>query len=729
MNVTSIRAENYRSYDRIDFDLPAGCVAIGGPNGSGKSSLIETIPIALYGPPPGFRSLADFLKDDAEGDLLIEIVVEHNGETYRIRRGFSPRGRGRTTLDFEIASRDLDTDGTLAWGPLTQGTAKETQATIETTFGLSRQTFCASAYLSQGDSGAFTEADPAVRKAILSEVLALDVYQRLQDLARADRTTAERELAALEGETRLLRETAETKPQAEVAAAHAGGDEHAANVDLAQREKDLEEVAEQARTAETTVAARVAAAANVAAARAEHARLQQIKTDADKAVQDKATAADEIGALATVDQVVELEQELQQLRDLQAAETIALSEHDAQVRERDLKIAQRDAITAQAEDLRQKAAALCDTADRLEASGPGESTCDHCGQTLGVEALAASLLKIRGEADELVAAAIERSEQAHDVTIGDVGNPPVRDAALAASLAATDSHLAFARLQQEQRARLQERVRGLDEKIAAAAADGFAEKLLLASEAAASAEADLASLPPAGDLDELQGHVLTAKALVDASRTKLQAARDRKTLADAHLRRVVEAVEKLAETAARRETLHGEVDVAADLERAFGRDGIPALIVESQAIPQIEIDANRILSELGTAYRVELRTQRALKSGDGLRDTLDVVVIADGGERPYETFSGGERTRINLALRIALARLLANRRGAESRLLAIDEPDGLDADGFARLADVLRAAGDTFDRVFVISHHPDLAGAFDSTLAVVKEDGRSRVAA
>jgi DNA repair exonuclease SbcCD ATPase subunit len=131
----------------------------------------------------------------------------------------------------------------------------------------------------------------------------------------------------------------------------------------------------------------------------------------------------------------------------------------------------------------------------------------------------------------------------------------------------------------------------------------------------------------------------------------------------------------------------------------------PALIVENAAIPQIETEANRILDELGTSYRVELRTQRALKTSETLRETLDILIHADAGERPYETFSGGERTRLNLALRIALARLLAHRRGAESRLLVIDEPEYLDEAGVARLAEVLRGLAGDFDR------SPDLARA------------------
>jgi exonuclease SbcC len=125
---------------------------------------------------------------------------------------------------------------------------------------------------------------------------------------------------------------------------------------------------------------------------------------------------------------------------------------------------------------------------------------------------------------------------------------------------------------------------------------------------------------------------------------------------------------------------------------------------------------------------VELRTQRELKSGDGLREALDIVVVSEGGAvRPYETFSGGERTRINLALRIGLARLLSHRRGADSRVLVIDEPEFLDEPGTQALADVLRGLSE-FDRIYLVSHVPTLRDAFDTAIVVTKENGRSEIA-
>jgi len=235
-----------------------------------------------------------------------------------------------------------------------------------------------------------------------------------------------------------------------------------------------------------------------------------------------------------------------------------------------------------------------------------------------------------------------------------------------------------------------------------------------------------------GVVDEtaLQAHVSRWRIAIHEARGLIETRQADLVRAQTELERIVLAETKLAESRTMIASLNQRVDVLKLAAKAYGRDGIPALIVESAAIPQLELEANRILGELGGATagcRVELRTQRALKSSDALKESLDIVIVTPTGERAYETFSGGERTRLNLALRIALARLLAHRRGAESRLLAIDEPDGLDQAGMQALATVLQGVGGDFERILLVSHHPELATAFDQTIVVVKDGERSRV--
>jgi exonuclease SbcC len=100
MRPISLHLENVRTFDALDFDFPDGCCAIVGPNGSGKSTMVSALDIALFGAEG--RSLADWLsKEKPDATMKIELVFEHDGSTYRIRRTYDGRGRGKSTLDFE----------------------------------------------------------------------------------------------------------------------------------------------------------------------------------------------------------------------------------------------------------------------------------------------------------------------------------------------------------------------------------------------------------------------------------------------------------------------------------------------------------------------------------------------------------------------------------------------------------------------------------------------------
>jgi DNA repair protein SbcC/Rad50 len=186
------------------------------------------------------------------------------------------------------------------------------------------------------------------------------------------------------------------------------------------------------------------------------------------------------------------------------------------------------------------------------------------------------------------------------------------------------------------------------------------------------------------------------------------------------------AIDAADEARARLEVVRGELAEAARrreplevLARATGRDGVPLRVIDAVALPRVSEVANGVLEGLGGGFRVELRSTRATQRGE-LRDALDVVVHADGGEAAYEELSGGERTRVDLALRLGLASLLASRRGSEVSVLVVDEPEFLDAAGLERLAGALAGGvGGAYRRVLVVSHVAGLADAFDHTVRIV----------
>ena len=163
-----------------------------------------------------------------------------------------------------------------------------------------------------------------------------------------------------------------------------------------------------------------------------------------------------------------------------------------------------------------------------------------------------------------------------------------------------------------------------------------------------------------------------------------------------------------------------EENIYKELAEAFSKKGIQALLIE-QALPEIEIEANRLLAKM-TDNRMSLRleTQRETKKGDTI-ETLDIKIADELGTRNYEMYGGGEAFRIDLALRIALSRLLIKRAGASLPILIIDEGFGTqDSSGRERLVDAISSIQDDFEKIIVITHLEELKDKFPVLINVTK---------
>ena len=155
---------------------------------------------------------------------------------------------------------------------------------------------------------------------------------------------------------------------------------------------------------------------------------------------------------------------------------------------------------------------------------------------------------------------------------------------------------------------------------------------------------------------------------------------------------------------------------------AFGRGGIQALLIEA-ALPELEAQANDLLARL-TDHRMtlSLETQRQNRRGD-VSETLEIRIADELGTRSYELFSGGEAFRIDFALRVALAKLLASRAGAPLRTLFIDEGFGTqDPSGRERLVEAIQIIQDEFDLILVVTHIEEMKEAFPVRIDVSKDD-------
>lgn len=165
------------------------------------------------------------------------------------------------------------------------------------------------------------------------------------------------------------------------------------------------------------------------------------------------------------------------------------------------------------------------------------------------------------------------------------------------------------------------------------------------------------------------------------------------------------------------------------LEEACGRKGVQAMLIEA-ALPEIEGYANDLLDRLtGGEMRVAIDTQKAAKSKqDSTIDTLDIKISDGSGGKPYENYSGGEKFRINFAVRLALSQVLAHRAGARLQTLVIDEGFGSqDPEGRQRLVEAINAIQDKFACILVITHIDELRDKFPVRIEVEKTAVGSRL--
>jgi DNA repair exonuclease SbcCD ATPase subunit len=174
-----------------------------------------------------------------------------------------------------------------------------------------------------------------------------------------------------------------------------------------------------------------------------------------------------------------------------------------------------------------------------------------------------------------------------------------------------------------------------------------------------------------------------------------------------------------------RSILVERIDALGLLAKAYGRTGIVARIVES-AVESIEGYANDFLSRFTDGMTLELRTQRENKTG-GLRETLDIMVSDANGTRAMENYSGGEKTRVNFALAVGLARFLSTHHEGNIDSFMVDEPEYLDRAGIDELVRCLHVLSESVSFVGIISHVDGVADAMPQRIVVSKGASGSKV--
>jgi len=183
----------------LDFTgVHVACIC--GANGHGKSALLDSITWALWGKARG--KVQDEMISYGADECRVELDFASRDQNYRVIRSHGRGGRrsrgGASDLQLMVLENDTAR-------PLTGDMIRETQARIDQTVGMDYDTFINSAFLVQGRADEFATKTPSERKAVLSKILGLETYDRLQVRARERSSWTDNTAKIAEGTVDRLR--------------------------------------------------------------------------------------------------------------------------------------------------------------------------------------------------------------------------------------------------------------------------------------------------------------------------------------------------------------------------------------------------------------------------------------------------------------------------------------------------------------------------------------------
>ena len=193
----TIEVKNYRSYTAAFFDFePVRMAMVNGQNGVGKSSLfMDAIADCLY-EQTRKEDIGGWVRDGTKSGA-ITFTFGMGPQEYRVIRTRTKSGRG--TLALQRWNPDTE-----AWADESDTTMKLTQAKIERLLGMDCNTFCSIALIRQDAYGLFLDADSDRRMEVLSALLGLDIYNRMEEIARQAATEQRRKIATAKEHINVL---------------------------------------------------------------------------------------------------------------------------------------------------------------------------------------------------------------------------------------------------------------------------------------------------------------------------------------------------------------------------------------------------------------------------------------------------------------------------------------------------------------------------------------------
>ena len=719
MKLLQLSLSNFCGWAKLDLDLSAysGVVGILGAidgdishsNGSGKSSLVTAIIFALYGKQI-VKNMDEFIMQGKESDgFRVSLKFEYEGTVYEVIR------KKRANSQQRVQLKNISSDTIIPGEP--EGILKMPLAVWNNTV-----------YSEQGRLAGFVDQSPSTRKDILTEIFGMRRYLQLEAKARESHSEAAAAVLRATGEVDQLKLRV---------------------LQLSTPFTDISVLTGQLTQADEACSVATAGLSETRAAIASNgAKLEQASTiskslAAIREDQQKLSRRESL-AIATygddlrnrTKDIKSIETKLSDLKNLPDVESLR-SDLAARLLDRD----KLQVLLSSAESLKLDIAKsesevklylneVSHVDRKISAFSALGAKCPTCGTDLDPSHKDSHLTEFKTSKQTLEQQVASSRESICNnyIKLHSIEGEITELSALVNSIPILESHILrtksavsdreyLSTLHADAQTRLSEikqrHMQDLSDISETRASLNSKEQELKAAQTAFSDIVAATSLLEK-KLTEQEAEVKRVSNLRDSISTrlhKLEALKE--TLESATL--------ELAAAESRLATLSRRQFIANELVKSFGPTGIPTLILEN-CLSELQSYLDSYMDLLSDGkIKVTFKTTKTSSTTGKSSETLAIMVSDINGERDILRYSGGERVRVYLAIRLALAKLMEHKSGTKIGFLIIDEISDLDDSGLSAFIQLLKTVDSEFGQIFLVSHLPELKNAFSGSLVLSRD--------
>lgn len=781
--IDRIFLKNIASHEETDVDLSgfSGICGLDGPNGGGKTTILESILVGLYGHCPSRPSLQTLVRQrDGVKDALVEVDFSSSGKTLRVRREFRKTKKSFTHKAYltETSSKDP-----IAGPKVDDVNEKCTEMVGDLKLVLS------GVFSAQEEMDNLVNLEPAARKDLLSKLLGTEKYVIMSKVAskeiQGDEAWIEANLSVAEGiklslsseqQDKKSLERSEEETEAERKKIKRLGDKidnvnealakvaeqvsrrHEAKAKISEMESRQESI--EAKTEKLSKEIEALKDNDETTARA---RVEELRSKANKLTILKAKfSSQQLDCQKLENEAKSLEMEASRMaseRDLSyeqgkqkaTEEGIrAIGSRATNLQEIEDKLRKIESETTEA---RTKAEATKAQASSLEGF-PDVNECKSCN--LAKDGLAAKndlprlekiVVRLSERAEKGKAVVSKYKEDTAELVKSASSFPPKEKWKLEVlkKISKTNEKIAGIKSEASKKRPSKEREDEINNIEAEVAKLEEAEKAL---KDAGEVMLKVAKLEEKRSAFSSQiNELIEAIKKVDVPEPpKEEALKENKSVLQNQMDEVRKNLDELMESIGRmKATIDGHSKQKDKLEslnrkigekqaktstrralvQAFGRDGIPQLIMDG-AIPRLQEITSDLLDAFEGRWSIRISSQREKASG-GFKEVVDILVHDGFCERDVRTYSGGEKQVLKTIIRIAFATLQAERSGKGLKILVLDEAtDKMEtslSDPFIKMLGLISSA---FNQVFIVSHENQVLSSMPGKILLSLEDGTTK---